>query len=72
MTKRKCGACGRDPAAGFACVTYKGETTFYCHGDEDESPTCYERWSAPNGWRGALWDVISLTPDYMARRASGS
>ena len=31
--------CGVDPAAGFASI---GDD-FYCHGDDDVSPTCYER-----------------------------
>lgn len=37
MSKRKCGLCGKDPAAGFASIN----DTFYCHGDFDPEPTCY-------------------------------
>jgi hypothetical protein len=39
MSKRKCGLCGKDPAAGFASAN----GVFFCHGDEDEEPTCYMR-----------------------------
>lgn len=39
MSKRRCGVCGKDPAAGFASI---GEM-FYCHGDYDPEPTCYMR-----------------------------
>lgn len=39
---RKCIYCGKDPAAGYAMV-YDGTEKWYCHGDEDETPTCYER-----------------------------
>lgn len=39
MSKRRCVVCGRDPAAGFASI---GDD-FYCHGYDDEVPTCYMR-----------------------------
>ena len=39
VSKRKCVVCGVDPAAGFASI---GDG-FYCHGDDDQTPTCYER-----------------------------
>lgn len=35
MSARKCGACGKDPAAGFASVN----GVFFCH--EDDGTTCY-------------------------------
>lgn len=43
MTERICYRCGR-PATGYASVwtATEGER-FYCHGDDDETPTCYER-----------------------------
>ena len=39
-----CGLCGKDPATGYASEWSEatGEV-WYCHGDDDESPTCYER-----------------------------
>lgn len=39
-----CGLCGKDPASGYAneWSAATGEV-WYCHGDDDESPTCYER-----------------------------
>lgn len=39
VSKKACGLCGKDPAAGFAAI---GDT-FYCHGDDDPEPTCYMR-----------------------------
>lgn len=50
-----CGRCGK-PATGFATI---GDQRF-CHGDHDETPTCYERatWAAPHGafvqWEGRV------------------
>lgn len=39
-----CARCGKDPAEGFASTwnATDGEQ-WLCHGDDDESPTCYER-----------------------------
>lgn len=34
-----CGFCGIDPAKGYATLN----AIRFCHGDEDTSPTCYER-----------------------------
>lgn len=43
MSKRKCYRCGKDPAEGFASIwTAATGKLWYCHGDDDESPTCYE------------------------------
>ena len=43
---RPCYRCGKNPAEGFASVwTAATGERWYCHGDDDESPTCYE--SAP-------------------------
>jgi hypothetical protein len=46
MSAKRCGICGRDPAAGFAKIN----DTWYCHGDEDPEPTCYMRatWDFPD------------------------
>jgi hypothetical protein len=61
MSKRKCGLCGRDPAEGHASVTVGDKETWYCHGDDDASLTCYERAQlgnagaftvAPEDWDG--------------------
>ena len=39
-----CGNCHRDPATGHACMwTPAGGQVWLCHGDDDESPTCYEQ-----------------------------
>mgnify|MGYP003329086925 CR=1 FL=1 len=35
----KCVVCGREPSAGYAKIG----AGWYCHGDEDVRPTCYER-----------------------------
>lgn len=48
MSARKCHLCGIDPAAGYASVWTKAEgERWYCHGDDDEYPTCYERQTSP-------------------------
>jgi len=39
---RKCGVCGHDPARGLASITTDGKETYYCHGDEQDDPTCYQ------------------------------
>jgi hypothetical protein len=39
MSKRKCVACGLDPAAGYASVWRDGHEDWYCH--PDEGPSCY-------------------------------
>lgn len=46
VTERICGLCGQE-ATGYASVWSErlGETWF-CHGDEDDEPTCYERGQA--------------------------
>jgi len=39
----ECALCG-NPATGHASIwTVRDGERRYCHGDEDESPTCYER-----------------------------
>jgi hypothetical protein len=39
---RPCYRCGKNPAEGFASVwTAKDGERWYCHGDDDEDPTCY-------------------------------
>ena len=43
-SKRVCGICGRDPAAGHASVYRDGKETWFCH--EDGNVTCYERASS--------------------------
>lgn len=41
--KRTCHICGNE-ATGYASIwTAKTGTRWYCHGDDDETPTCYER-----------------------------
>lgn len=41
--KRICGLCGEE-AAGYASVwSAKLGETWFCHGDDDSEPTCYER-----------------------------
>lgn len=43
MTERICYIC-KKPAAGYASIwTAKDGERWYCHGDDDEYPTCYER-----------------------------
>lgn len=38
-----CGYCGK-PATGFATIANAlGEDVRYCHGDDGETPTCYEK-----------------------------
>lgn len=40
---RPCYRCGKNPAEGFASIwTQATGERWYCHGDDDESPTCYE------------------------------
>jgi hypothetical protein len=54
MSKRRCGLCGLDPAAGFASIN----GVFYCHGDEDEESTCYMQAmanAATNVWNHVLF-----------------
>lgn len=42
-TPGPCYRCGRTPAAGFASIWTAAEgERWYCHGDDDEWPTCYE------------------------------
>lgn len=54
MSKRKCVRCGKDPAEGYANYwTAETGTVWYCHGDDDESPTCYER-AAVDAYEAAL------------------
>ena len=41
MSKRKCVACGKDPAEGFASIwTQATGERFFCHGDDDDV-SCY-------------------------------
>ena len=45
--KRICVRCGNE-ATGFASVwTAKTGDMPYCHGDDDDEPTCYEQPHAP-------------------------
>ena len=55
IAKGPCGRCGRTPASGYASAWSEatGEIWF-CHGDDDDSPTCYER---------SEWE--SRDPDWM-------
>ncbi len=39
MGVRRCAACGKDPADGYASVWQGGQEHWYCHADEGES--CY-------------------------------
>lgn len=68
-----CGICRRDPAAGLASMwTPEGGQVWLCHGDEDDSPTCYEQVPAlsaavRDGMRVALmWpldpEVFGISP----------
>lgn len=45
-----CSLCGKDPATGYASEwsAATGER-WYCHGDDDQAPTCYERRGWPVG-----------------------
>lgn len=39
-----CARCGRTPATGYASYwSAKTGELWLCHGDDDESPTCYEQ-----------------------------
>lgn len=61
MSKRRCGLCGRDPAAGFASI----DDVFYCHGDDDEVPTCYMRSQGaylPADWLARDWTFEFVEP----------
>lgn len=41
---RPCHRCGKDPADGYASVWTAAEgERWYCHGDDDEGASCYER-----------------------------
>lgn len=43
MAERICFRCG-NPATGYASVwTAEHGERWYCHGDEDAEPTCYEQ-----------------------------
>ena len=43
-----CYICGKNPATGYASSwTAKDGERWYCHGDDDETPTCYERHDPP-------------------------
>lgn len=53
--KHQCGLCGRRPATGHARI----DLTWFCHGDDDPSPTCYER----SQWRYAHLDVEDARAD---------
>lgn len=42
--KGPCARCGKNPAAGYASTWSQADgEKWYCHGDDDESPTCYEQ-----------------------------
>lgn len=56
-SKRACGLCGADPATGHASIN----DVWYCHGDDDATPTCYER----SQWQyipdPVKWTIIEMT-----------
>jgi hypothetical protein len=63
-----CGLCGKDPAAGYASTwTRAGGETWYCHGDDDESPTCYERSGRGESAVLSTWTIFAGTADYPGR-----
>lgn len=50
-----CGLCGDEPA-GLASITIGDQTRYYCHGDDDEGTTCYEK---------AQWEMSGIRPDAL-------
>ena len=60
MSRAICGGCGKDPAEGFATVN----DVRYCHGDNDPTPTCYERARSPSEVV-KLGPLVTLTPEMI-------
>lgn len=55
----RCMRCGVTPAHGYAKI----DDRRYCHGDEDESPTCYEeRFSEQAIMDMQSWDAAERNP----------
>jgi len=59
MTEPPCGRCGK-PATGFAAINDQR----YCHGDDDETPTCYEVAQWQDKWKSVGLHTSNLKKEH--------